>query len=80
MRTPTAVNAYRLVRCLSLRFLAGLGRSVTLLLAEAVPNAVDLPGPQRERETPRPDRAGPPMHAALSATSPASSTGTSPAR
>ena len=30
---------------------------VALLLAEADPDAVDLPGPQRERETPGPDRA-----------------------
>ena len=51
MRTPTAVSAGRLVRCLSLRSLAGLGRLVALLLGEAAPDAVDLPGPQRERET-----------------------------
>src|SRR5690348_16322527 len=31
MRTPTAVSAGRLARCLSLRFLAGLGRLVALL-------------------------------------------------
>jgi hypothetical protein len=30
---------------------------VALLLAEAAPDTVDLPGPQRERETPGPDRA-----------------------
>ena len=54
MRTPTAVSyggQRRLVRCLSLRSLAGLGRLVALLLGEAAPDAVDLPGPQRERET-----------------------------
>ena len=55
MRTPTAVSAGRLARCLSLRSPAGLGRLVALLLGEAAPDAVDLPGPQRERET----RAGP---------------------
>ncbi len=57
MRTPTAVSAGRLARCLSLRSLAGLGRLVALLLGEAAPDAVDLPGPQRERETRGPDRA-----------------------
>jgi len=57
MRTPTAVSAGRLARCLSLRSLAGLGRLVALLLGEAAPDAVDLPGPQRERETREPDRA-----------------------
>jgi hypothetical protein len=51
MRTPAAVSAGRLARCLSLRSLAGLGRLVALLLGEAAPDAVDLPGPQRERET-----------------------------
>jgi len=51
MRTPTAVSAGRLARCLSLRSLAGLGRLVALLLGEAAPDAVDPPGPQRERET-----------------------------
>jgi len=51
MRTPTTVSAGRLARCLSLRSLAGLGRLVALLLGEAAPDAVDLPGPQRERET-----------------------------
>ena len=51
MRTPTAVSPGRLARCLSLRPLAGLGRLVALLLGEAAPDAVDLPGPQRERET-----------------------------
>ena len=57
MRTPTAVSAGWLARCLSLRSLAGLGRLVALLLGEAAPDAVDLPGPQRERETREPDRA-----------------------
>ncbi len=57
MRTPTAVSADRLARYLSLRFPAGLGRLVALLLGEAAPDAVDLPGPQRERETLGPDRA-----------------------
>ena len=57
MRTPTAVSAGRLARCLSLRSLAGLGRLVALLLGEAAPDAVDPPGPQRERETREPDRA-----------------------
>jgi hypothetical protein len=57
MRTPTAISAGRLARCLSLRSLAGLGRLVALLLGEAAPDAVDLPGPQRERETRGPDRA-----------------------
>jgi len=60
MRTPTAVSyggQRRLVRCLSLRSLAGLGRLVALPLGEAAPDAVDLPGPQRERETLGPDRA-----------------------
>ena len=51
MRTPTAVSAGRLARRLSLRSLAGLGRLVALLLGEAAPDAVDPPGPQRERET-----------------------------
>ena len=51
MRTPTAVSAGRLARCLSLRSLAGLGRLVALLLGEAAPDVLDLPGPQRERET-----------------------------
>jgi len=57
MRTPTAISAGRLARCLSLRSLAGLGRLVALLFGEAAPDAVDLPGPQRERETREPDRA-----------------------
>ena len=57
MRTPTAISAGRLARCLSLRSLAGLGRLVALLLGEAAPDAVDLPGPQRERERVGPDRA-----------------------
>jgi hypothetical protein len=57
MRTPTAVSVGWPARCLSLRFLAGLGRPVALLLGEAAPDAVDLPGPQRERETREPDRA-----------------------
>ena len=35
LRTPTAVSAGRLARCLSLRSLAGLGRLVALLLGEA---------------------------------------------
>jgi len=51
MPTPTAVSPGRLARCLSLRSLAGLGRLVALLLGEAAPDAVDPPGPQRERET-----------------------------
>jgi len=51
MRTPTAVSADRLARYLSLRFPASRGRLVALLLGEAAPDAVDLPGPQRERET-----------------------------
>ena len=57
MRTPTAVSADRLARYLSLRFPAGRGRLVALLLGEAAPDAVDLPGPERERETLGPDRA-----------------------
>jgi hypothetical protein len=57
MRTPTTVSAGRLARCLSLRSPAGLGRLVALLLGEAAPDAVDLPGPQREREALGPDRA-----------------------
>ena len=51
MRTPTAVSAGRLARCLSLRSLAGLGRLVALLFGEAAPDPVDLPSLQRERET-----------------------------
>ena len=57
MRTPTAVSAGRLARCLSLRSLAGLGRLVALLLGEAAPDAVDLPGPSARTRDTGPDRA-----------------------
>src|SRR6185369_16282362 len=57
MRTPTAVSAGRLARCLSLRSLAGLGRLVAPLLGEAAPAAVDLPGPSARTRDTGPDRA-----------------------
>jgi hypothetical protein len=57
MRTPTAVSAGRLARCLSLRSLAGLGRLMALLLGEAAPDAVDLPGPAARTRDTGPDRA-----------------------
>jgi hypothetical protein len=57
MPTPTAVSPGRLARCLSLRSLAGLGRLVALLLGEAAPDAVDLPGPATRTRASGPDRA-----------------------
>src|SRR4029077_9700317 len=57
MPTPTAVSPGRLARCLSLRSLAGLGRLVALLLGEAAPDAVDLPGPAARTRDTGPDRA-----------------------